>query len=222
MFRKNTSLHASVPLSKRLTFAKGPGAMKPGEDRDGATYMGRTALKAVINLVEISQCMDLSQLLEHRVVEECMTLFNSDDIYRKTQKSKLIQKLSLQSIDLQKPYVAVVDMDMIWSMAAPTAEDRQTKDGTPYNWSDYVHKVSSIILARRGDADCIICVNDAAYSTKDDERDLRVQGKAHVPNTYMNLADPSPVPERSKRAVESATRGSCKKRQKADRHSTEC
>ena len=28
--------------------------------------------------------------------------------------------------------VAVVDMDMIWSMAAPTAEDRQTEDGTPY------------------------------------------------------------------------------------------
>ena len=26
-----------------------------------------------------------------------------------------------------------------------------------------------------------------------------MQGKAHVPNTYMNLADPSPVPERSKR-----------------------
>ena len=83
-------------------------------------------------------------------------------------------------------------------MAAPTAEDRQTEDGTPYN----VHKVSSIILARHGDADRIICVHDpydAAYSTKDDERDLRVQGKAHVLNTYMNLAEPSPVPERSKR-----------------------
>ena len=65
-----------------------------------------------------------------------------------------------------------------------------------------MYKVSSIILARHGDPDRIICVSDpydAAYSTKDDERDLRVQGKAHVPNTYMNLADPSSVPERSKR-----------------------
>ena len=33
---------------------------------------------------------------------------------------------------------------------------------------------------------------DAPYSTKDDERDMRVQGKAHVPNTYMTLADPFP------------------------------
>ena len=29
---------------------------------------------------------------------------------------------------------------------------------------------------------------------------MRVQGEEHVPNTYMNLADPSPVPERSKRS----------------------
>ena len=104
-------------------------------------------------------------------------------------------------------------MDMIGSMASPTAADRQTEDGTPYKWPDYEHKVSSIILARHGDADRVICVNDpydAAYLTKDDERDLRVQGKAHVPNTNMKLADPSLAPERSKRwCVASATRGSC-------------
>jgi len=141
-------------------------------------------------------------LLEHRVVEECITLFNSNGTYRKTQKSKLIQELSLQCVDLQQPYVAVVDMDMIWCMATPTAEGRQTEDGTPYNWSDYVDKVSSIILARCGNAERIICVTDpydTEYSTIDDERDLRVQGKAHVPSTYMNLADTSPVPECSKR-----------------------
>ena len=58
-----------------------------------------------------------------------------------------------------------------------------------------MHKVSPIILARHGDAYHIICVNnpyDAAYSTKDGERILREQGKAHVPNTYMKLADHFP------------------------------
>ena len=107
-----------------------------------------------------------------------MAVFTSNSTHRKTQQSKLIQKLSMQYIE---PYVASVDMDMIWSMATPTAEYRQTEDGTPRKWSDYVHKVSSIILVLHGDADCIICVNDpydATYSTKDDERDLRVQGKA--------------------------------------------
>ncbi len=33
---------------------------------------------------------------------------------------------------------------------------------------------------------------DAPYSIKDDERDLRVQGKVHIPNTYMKLDDPFP------------------------------
>ncbi len=32
-----------------------------------------------------------------------------------------------------------------------------------------------------------------AFSTKDDERDLQVQGKAHIPNTYMKLGDPFPM-----------------------------
>ena len=80
-------------------------------------------------------------------------------------------------------------------MATPTSEDRQMQDGTPYKWSNYVHKVSSIILACHGDADCIIRVNypyNAAYSTKDNGRDLRVQGTAHVPNTFLKLADTFP------------------------------
>ena len=30
------------------------------------------ALKAVINLVEVSELVDLTELLEHRIVEECV------------------------------------------------------------------------------------------------------------------------------------------------------
>ena len=77
-------------------------------------------------------------------------------------------------LDLQEPYIALIDVGMIWRMATLTAEDRQTQDGTTYKWSDYAQKVSSIIFARHNDATRIICVNDydTAYSTKDDERDL--------------------------------------------------
>ena len=93
VFSKNVSLHASVPLSKRLTFAKEPGMKKHREEPTAtAAEMER---RAVINLVEVSQFVDLPQLLEHRVVEECMALFNSNGMYKKTQKSKLTQKLSL-------------------------------------------------------------------------------------------------------------------------------
>ena len=80
-------------------------------------------------------------------------------------------------------------------MATPTPEDRQTQDGTPFKWSDYVQKVSSTIFAHHDNATRIICVNDpynTAYSTKDNERDLRVQGRTYVPNTYMKFNDPFP------------------------------
>ena len=105
--------------------------------------MEQSALKAVINLVEVSELVNLPELLEHRVIEECVALFNSNGTYRKMQKSELMQKLSLQPVDLQEPYIALVDMGMIWRMATPTAEDWQTQDGNPYKWSDYVQKVSS-------------------------------------------------------------------------------
>jgi hypothetical protein len=148
VFIKNTSLHVRIPLSKRLTFAKATCTEKPKENLKVRTAeMERSALKAVINLVEVSELVSLPELLEHRVIEECVALFNSNGTYRKTQKSKLMQKLSLQPVNLQEPYIALIDMGMIWRMATPTAEDRQTQDGNPYKWSDYVQKVSSPAMA---------------------------------------------------------------------------
>ena len=102
MFSKKTSLHARVPLNKRLTFANESHTEKPREElKLRAAEMDQTALKAVIDLVEVSQLVNLPELLEHYIFEECVALFNSNGTYRKTQNSKLIQKLSLQSVDLQ-------------------------------------------------------------------------------------------------------------------------
>ena len=72
-------------------------------------------------------------------------------MYRKTEKSKLIQKFSFHPVDLQEP---LIDMGKIIRH-------------NPYKWSDYVQKVSSIIF-RHNNATHIICVNDpydTAYST---------------------------------------------------------
>jgi hypothetical protein len=77
VFSKNTSIYASIPLSKRLTFTKETNTKKPGEDlKARAAEMERSTLKAVIDLVEVSELVGLPDLLEHRVVEECMALFN--------------------------------------------------------------------------------------------------------------------------------------------------
>lgn len=66
VFSKNTSLHARVPLSKRMTFAKGLHTEKPKEDlKVRAAKMKQNALKAVIDLVEVSELVNLNELLEH-------------------------------------------------------------------------------------------------------------------------------------------------------------
>ena len=90
--------------------------------------MERDALKAVINLVEVSKLVDLTDLLEHRVVEECVALFNCNGTYRKTQKSNLTQN-SLCRLPQQK------------------ANKRKMVHHTR-QWSYYVHKLASIILSR--------------------------------------------------------------------------
>ena len=46
------------------------------ELRVTAAEMGHNALKAVINLVEVSQHVDITELLEHHLVEEYVALFN--------------------------------------------------------------------------------------------------------------------------------------------------
>jgi len=65
---------------------------------------------------------------------------------QKNTEKQTRPEISLQSVQLQDPYTALIDMGMLWRMAAPSLEDRQTQYGTPYKWSDYVHKVSSIIV----------------------------------------------------------------------------
>ena len=92
-------------------------------------------------------------------MEECATPMARTERHRKA--SSIIQKFSFQPVDLQEPYIAIIGMGKIIRH-------------NPYEWSDYVQKVSSIIF-RHNNATHIICVNDpydTAYSTKDD---LRVQ-----------------------------------------------
>ena len=60
MFSKNTSLYASVPLSKHVTFAKAPDKKMSGQDiKARAAEIEQTAIKVVIDLVEVTQFVDL-------------------------------------------------------------------------------------------------------------------------------------------------------------------
>jgi hypothetical protein len=127
--------------------------------------------------------------MEYRITEECLTLFNVNGTSRKTQKSELLQKLVQQPIAVPS-YIA-----LIWRLASPTLDDREKPDGSAYTWSDYTKKVIGMLFAHHVDATTIVCINDPydrTESIKDDERELRIQGKGHIPNVYMKLTDKFP------------------------------
>ena len=88
---------------------------------------------------------------------------------RKTAKSKLLQSFSRQPL-LTKPltYTSLVDMGLIWRLASPTSDDRDTKkrSGTDYLWRDYLDKVCSMVYSRHSNATKI-------SSIKDDEHERR-------------------------------------------------
>ncbi len=93
-FQLKYTLYVPVPLSKWLAFAKmldNETAIQELKLR--AAAIEHNAPNAVINLVEVSQHVDLTELLEHQLVEGYVALFNYNGTYKKAHKSRLLQIL---------------------------------------------------------------------------------------------------------------------------------
>ena len=109
VFNKVKSLFDSVPKNKRLNFAnERKETSASGKDKATTGIMERVVLAAIIETLEKSGLVNLSEISQYR-------------------KSKLIQKLNLVYDD-PRVYVAIIDMEMIWPMSAPTREDRKKAD----------------------------------------------------------------------------------------------
>ena len=103
---------------------------KPGEDlKARAAEMERNALKAAINLVEVSQLVDLPELLEHCVVEKFVAQLQ---LQQQIQQEAEEHAPHSEALCRSAGNSALVDIDMIWRMATPSAEDVQTHVGTTY------------------------------------------------------------------------------------------
>ena len=94
IYLKEKSNYDHIKRNSCLTFAKFPLTKVSGEAlKIKQGEMESRALASVVNLVEVSGLL-LPELMKHRVSEECLTLFNANGTFRKTQKSKLLQKLA--------------------------------------------------------------------------------------------------------------------------------
>lgn len=72
-----------------------------------------------------------------------MNVFNVNGTVQKVQKNKLQQKLTMIPVPEPEVYTAIVDMGLIWRIAASTIEDRAYGDDSKYTWCDYADKALS-------------------------------------------------------------------------------
>ena len=116
-------------------------------------------------------------IMEHRVTEECLTLFNMNGSLVKTQKSKMKECLSFESLPYEKlnSYIVLVDMGFIWRLCTPAKEDREMDDQS-YSWEHYAIKLYDTIISRQRNAKKFILVNDPydiEEGIKDSEHEKR-------------------------------------------------
>ena len=112
----------------------------------------------------MKKCEDtfrLSDVMQYRVTDECLPIFNVNGTLRKVMKSKLVDKLNLEEINSLNNYIALVDNGFIWRLSTPSAEDRDKLDGTDYTWGDYANKIYNIVAGRHRKDTTILFVNDS-------------------------------------------------------------
>ena len=91
--------------------------------KERAAEMEPNALKAVIDLVEVSQLVNLPELLEHLVVEECVALFNSNGRRHRKASSSRSSPSSLYILK-KLAYTALIDLKDGNSISRKSADTR--------------------------------------------------------------------------------------------------
>ncbi|KAL8573120.1 hypothetical protein ACOMHN_027380 [Nucella lapillus] len=198
VFTKTKLLTATIHKNKKQTFASERICASVGSSTKVA-QMEKSGRAALVDLVDGSGMFQLDQVLEGRVTEECLSLYNVDGSFRKTMKSKMLELFNKDPV-AQKPqtYISIVDMGMIWRLATPTPDDLEARkrDGSHYSWNDYLHKICAIIFSRHANASpYIILINDKydlPFSIKDDEHDRRAAKHGHIPNVFPKPEDTFP------------------------------
>ena len=150
----------------------------------------------MVELVILAQQaqLDLTRVMQYRLTEVPLALFNMNSTLRKTVKAKLVNELVLEEVKqetLCDTQIAFLDMGLYWRLATPTQEDRDKEDGEPFTWADYAAKIFGIALSRHKHASTFHFINDrydVPNSIKDMEHQRRSMNSAfstEICNLYI-------------------------------------
>ena len=104
------------------------------------TEMESAAKIGILDMVEKEYPDIMPEILQHRISEECLAVFNPNGSIRKCQKSKLVDVFQL--IDFNEKYsTAIFDMSYYWRLAMPTSEEYDKGKEKQFTWNDYAHKM---------------------------------------------------------------------------------
>ena len=189
VYSRTKSCHDRMKKMNRKTFAT-VSSDKPasGRSKQKVAEIEQEALKSVINLVDRTDSVDLETLMNSRVTDECLSLFNPDGTIRKNAKSQLISNMKLETFEPTAPYIAILDMGHIWRLSIPNPGEKSPDSDDKFTWKDFGDRLSDIAVKRHSNANIIICVNDVydyENCTKDDERARRAEGYGQIPNEFF-------------------------------------
>ena len=201
VFSKTLNLKDRLAKNKRLNLATTP--VQTTSSKSSIDQMEKCGLAALLSLAD--NVFSLETLLEGRVTDECLSMFNIDGSMRKTSKSKILQGFVRNPETNLESYISVIDMGLIWRLATPTSDDRDVKRrcGSDYKWQDYLNKIVSIVFSRHPAACILLLVNDiyTESNIKDGEHDRRMAKQINLPNVYPKEADNFPSAAQFKRIL---------------------
>lgn len=119
---------------------------------------------AMVDMIFLSaeKKVSLDEIMNHQIIDEYLSIFNTNRSMAKFQKFQLVQMLNWKKTpgwQLQT-YISLVDMAFLWSLAAPSTEDREKNDCYAFTWKDYPSKLFNIIHMRLPRVKVLILAND--------------------------------------------------------------
>ena len=116
IFSRDKEFDAAIHRFLRESFTNQPTLEKNSNLMQNKTVEMEN--KAMAEVVSLEENMSLDEIMNHRITDECLSIYNINGSMVKVQKSKLVQMLNRKEtpgLQLQT-YISIVNMGCLWRL----------------------------------------------------------------------------------------------------------